>query len=136
VRGFDFAKAQHVGRGAVISTEWTAQMVVSYQVLAEDFHRAGDLEKAARYLEKARFYLNELQKMVISSPSSTGQGQGCLPYASADNVDTGHGWRTPKGATTGSVAATAYGLFAWKGHNPFEWTGQSPGSPDSDSVRQ
>ena len=63
-------------------------------------------------------YLNELEKLMLSSPSPTGQGQGCLPYATQDNVDTGHGWRTPKGSTTGSVAATAYALFAQKGHNP------------------
>jgi hypothetical protein len=120
VRGFDFAKAQNIGRGGVISTEWTAQMAVSYQVLARYYKQQGDLDKASRTLEKSNFYLNELQKMIITSPSRTGQGRGCLPYASADNVDTGHGWRTPKGSSTGSVAATAYGLFAWKGFNPFE----------------
>ena len=120
VSGFDFAKAKNIGRGGVVSTEWTAQMIVSYQVLARYFKTAGDADKARRYLEKAEFYRNELQKMIITSPSRTGQGRGCLPYASADNVDTGHGWRTPKGTSTGSVAGTAYGLFAWKGYNPFE----------------
>ncbi len=120
--GFDFAKAENIGRGGVISTEWTAQMVVSYKVLAKYFKRAGDVEKARRYSERSDLYLNELQKLIITSPSRTGQGRGCLPYASIDNVDTGHGWRTPKGARTGSVAGTAYGLFAWTGHNPFQLT--------------
>ena len=123
VSGFDFAKAQNIGRGGVVSTEWTAQMIVSYQVLARYFKDTGDAEKAGRYFEKAQFYLNELQKMLIASPSRTGQGRGCLPYASADNVDTGHGWRTPNGSRTGSVAGTAYGLFAGKGYNPFELKG-------------
>ncbi len=122
VRGFDFSKAQHLARGGVISTEWTSQMVVSYQVLARYFKAAGNLEKAGRYHEKANFYLNELQKMLITSPSRTGQGRGCLPYASSDNVDTGHGWRTPNGSRTGSVAGTAYGIFAGKRYNPFELT--------------
>lgn len=126
VRGFDFAKDKHLGRGGVLSTEWTAQMAVSYQVLARYFRDTGDAEKARRYLEKADFYRNELQKMIITSPSRTGQGHGCLPYASIDNVDTGHGWRTPKGSSTGSVAGTAYGLFAWKGYNPFELEGEEP----------
>jgi hypothetical protein len=124
VQGFDFSKAQHLGRGGVLSTEWTAQMVVSYQVMVRYFRGINDTEKAARYLQKSNFYLSELQKMLITSPSRTGQGRGCLPYASADNVDTGHGWRTPKGSSTGSVAATAYGVFAWKGYNPFEAGGQ------------
>lgn len=120
VRGFDFAKAEHVGRGGIVSTEWTAQMIVSYQVLGRWFRDQDDPVKAKRYFDKSEFYLNELKKMVITSPSKTGQGRGCLPYASAQNADTGHGWRTPAGATTGSVAGTAYGIFAWKGFNPFE----------------
>ena len=120
VRGFDFAKAQNLGRGGVISTEWTAQMIVSYQVLAQYFKELGEVEKASFCFQKANLYLSELQKLIITSPSRTGQGRGCLPYASAENVDTGHGWRTPHGASTGSVAATAYGLFAWKRYNPFK----------------
>lgn len=119
-RGFDFAKAQNVGRGGVISTEWTAQVIVTYGVLSNFFASSGELEKAELYRSKADLYLNELQKLMITSPSRTGQGRGCLPYASIDNVDTGHGWRTPAGRRTGSVAATAYGLFAWAGYNPFD----------------
>jgi hypothetical protein len=119
VTGFDFSKAQNLGRGGIISTEWTAQVIVSYRVLAEYFEKIGESEKAAFYSEKVQFYLNELQKLLITSPSRVGQGRGCLPYASEENVDTGHGWRTPRGRSTGSVAGTAYALFAWKGFNPF-----------------
>jgi hypothetical protein len=119
VQGFDFAKAQNVGRGGIISTEWTAQMIVAYRLMAEHWRDSGDEEKASFYQDKADFYLSELQKLIITSPSRTGQGRGCLPYASIDNVDTGHGWRTPKGRRTGSVSGTAYGLFAWVGYNPF-----------------
>ncbi|OGW81539.1 MAG: hypothetical protein A3C47_01935 [Omnitrophica bacterium RIFCSPHIGHO2_02_FULL_51_18] len=119
-RGFDFAKAENIGRGGVISTEWTAQMIVTYQILSDYFKASGYPEKEAVYSQKANLYLNELQKLIITSPSRTGQGRGCLPYASIDNVDTGHGWRTPKGRRTGSVAGTAYGIFAWVGYNPFD----------------
>ena len=118
--GFDFAKAQNVGRGGIISCEWTAQAIVSYQVLGRYFAAAGNGEKARFYGDKAGYYLSELQKLIITSPSKIGQGRGCLPYASADNADTGHGWRTPKGTRTGSVSATAYGIFAWTGFNPFD----------------
>jgi hypothetical protein len=76
VHGFDFAKAQNLGRGGVISTEWTAQMIVSYQRMARYFEKLGDTEKAASYLQKANFYLSELQKLIITSPSRTGQGRG------------------------------------------------------------
>ncbi len=120
VKGFDFAKAQNIGRGGVLSTEWTAQMIVAYRVLSKYFESLKDENKAALYSDKAKFYLNELQKMIITSPSKTGQGRGCLPYASVDDADTGHGWRSPKGRRTGSVAGTAYGIFAWSDANPFD----------------
>ena len=118
VKGFDFSKVGNVGRGGVISTEWTAQMVVTYQILSDYYASINDKDRALRYSDKASYYLNELRKLIITSPSRTGQGRGCLPYASTDNVDTGHGWRTPKGAQTGSVSGTAYCLFAWMGYNP------------------
>ena len=120
VKGFDFAKAQNIGRGGVLSTEWTAQMIVAYRILSKYFETLMNENKAALYSDKAKFYLNELQKMIITSPSKTGQGRGCLPYASVDDADTGHGWRSPKGRRTGSVSGTAYGIFAWSDHNPFD----------------
>ncbi len=120
VTGFDFAKAQNVGRGGIISCEWTAQVIVSYRILSDHFAAQGSKEKAVFYKDKADFYLSELQKLMITSPSRIGKGRGCLPYASADNADTGHGWRTPKGVRTGSVSGTAYSIFAWVGFNPFD----------------
>jgi hypothetical protein len=116
--GFDFAKASHVGRGGIVSTEWTAQMIVAFQIMAEYHKRRGSPEKERVYNFKAQYYLAQLGKMVVSSPSPTGQGQGCLPYASIDNVDTGHGWRVAQGRRTGSVAGTAYYIFAYKKYNP------------------
>ncbi len=120
VKGFDFSKAKNIGRGGVVSTEWTAQMIAAYRILSKYFAVLNSLDKAELYSDKATFYSNELQKMIITSPSKTGQGRGCLPYASLDDADTGHGWRSPKGQKTGSVAGTAYGIFAWSDYNPFE----------------
>jgi len=119
VKGFDFAAQRHLARGGVVSTEWTAQMILSFKLLA-DFYYDSQPEKAWLYREKADDYLWQLSRMVISSPSPTGQGRGCLPYASSDSVDTGHGWFTPKGSSTGSVAGTAYTLFAYYGWNPLK----------------
>ena len=118
VAGFDFAKASNVGRGGIISTEWTAQMIVAFKMMAVYHKNKGDFEKERIYNFKAQYYLAQLGKMIVSSPSPTGQGQGCLPYASMDNVDTGHGWRVASGRRTGSVAGTAYYIFAYKGYNP------------------
>lgn len=120
VKGFDFAPARHMGRGGVVSCEWTAQMVLAYKLMARFYHRKDMLIKTRFYEMKADDYLSQLCKMIISSPSPAGLGQGCLPYATQDSVDTGHGWSTPKGKRTGSVAATAYALFAYYGYNPLE----------------
>jgi hypothetical protein len=120
IQGFDFAPQRHVARGGVVSSEWTAQMVVSYKIMADYYSKAGQEDKAAVYRNKADNYLAQLGNMIISSPSPSGQGEGCLPYATQDFVDTGHGWMTPKGKHTGSVSGTAYAIFAYDGYNPLE----------------
>jgi hypothetical protein len=120
VKGFDFAKYYHLPRGGVISTEWTAQMILAFKIMQQYYTRNQNILKAKYYEDKAEDYLNELANLIISSPSPTGQGYGCLPYATEDDIDTGHGWRTPRGKSTGSVAATAYAIFAQKGFNPLK----------------
>ena len=120
IQGFDFAPQRHVSRGGVVSSEWTAQMVVSFKIMADYYFKNGQTDKAAVYQNKADNYLGQLGNMIISSPSPSGQGEGCLPYATQDYVDTGHGWMTPKGKHTGSVSGTAYTIFAYYGINPLE----------------
>jgi hypothetical protein len=120
IKGFDFAPQRHTSRGGVVSSEWTAQMVVAYKIMEEFYSKRGDKIKAANYDQKAQMYLSELGNMIISSPSASGQGEGCLPYATQDQVDTGHGWSTPRGSHTGSVSGTSYTLFAYYGFNPLE----------------
>ncbi|MFH1678689.1 MAG: hypothetical protein ABH914_03620 [Candidatus Omnitrophota bacterium] len=120
VKGFDFAAQRNLARGGVISCEWTAQMILSFKIMARFYRDKQMLEAAQAFQNKADDYLWQLSRMIISSPSPSGQGWGCLPYASSDFVNTGHGWITPKGSSTGSVAATAYTLFAYYGYNPLQ----------------
>lgn len=120
VKGFDFAPQRHVSRGGLISPEWTAQMILSFKIMADFYHQKGMDSKSKVYEEKADNYLLDLCNLIISSPSPSGQGEGCLPYATLDSADTGHGWMTPKGKYTGSVAGTAYTLFAYSNYNPLE----------------
>ena len=125
VEGFDFAKAAHIPRGGMVSPEWTSQMIVSYQILSGYFAGRHSSAKADYYAQKAGMYLNELNKLVISSPSAKGQGEGCLPYATLEDADTGHGWNTPLGTRTCSVAGTAYMIMAMRQFNPLAVTGGS-----------
>lgn len=118
VAGFDFAKYANMPRGGMISPEWTAQMIVSYQILSRYFSQKERVIQAGYYAEKARAYSGELNKLVIASPSPKGQGEGCLPYATLESADTGHGWSTPSGTGTCSVAGTAYMIMAIKQFNP------------------
>ncbi len=121
IKGFDFAPQVHVARGGVISSEWTAQMVISFRIMSEFYLKKGDNVKARAYQLKADEYLGSLANMIISSPSPSGQGESCLPYATQDSVDTGHGWFTPKGKSTGSLSGTTYTIFAYYNYNPLEF---------------
>lgn len=118
VEGFDFAKYTHMPRGGMVSPEWTSQVIVSYQMLGDFYRKTGEDNKARLYSAKAQFYLNELSKLIISSSSAKGLGEGCLPYATLEDADTGHGWHTPLGTTTCSIAGTAYMIMAAKEFNP------------------
>ncbi|MDP3732431.1 MAG: PilZ domain-containing protein [Candidatus Omnitrophota bacterium] len=120
IKGFDFAPQRHVARGGVVSSEWTAQMVMSFKIMADFYYKKDMLARARTYELKAEEYLQGLSNMIISSPSPSGQGESCLPYATHDFVDTGHGWITPKGKSTGSLAGTTYTLFAYYSYNPLE----------------
>jgi len=119
VEGFDFARARNIGRGGVISCEWTAQMILALENMA-DYYKNIDPVKFNYYINKALFYAQELGKMIIISPSPVGRANPTLPYASQPYVDTGHGWRTPKGNRVGSLSATAYFIIAYYGINPLK----------------
>ena len=118
VQGFDFSRTANMPRGGLVSPEWTSQMIISFKMLSEYFNEKEDYNKAGYYREKSETYLSELNKLIISSPSAKGLGEGCLPYATLPNADTGHGWLTPHGESTCSVAGTAYGIMAIKRFNP------------------
>ncbi len=121
VKGFDFAKYQNLARGGVVSCEWTSQMILALKIMEDHYRRAQDADKAAHYASLVNLYISELSKMIITSPSPVGQGEFCLPYASHELADTGHGWRTPRGNRTGSVAGTAYTILAIDGFNPLKF---------------
>ena len=120
IKGFDFAPQKHLARGGIVSSEWTAQMVVSFKIMADFYYKKSMIAKARTYAAKADEYLAGLGNMIISSPSPSGQGESCLPYATEDFADTGHGWVSPKGKSTGSLAGTAYTLFAYYNYNPLQ----------------
>lgn len=128
VKGFDFTDYKIVRRQPVISCEWTAQAIVAYKIMSDYFEKTGNLDKAQAYKEKADYYMIELQKVaIIKGGLIKKKGIGmpslimALPYASQEYIDTGHGWITPKGKDTTSMAGTIYLIFSHKGFNYFNF---------------
>ena len=95
-------------------------MSLAFKQMAQYHGQNSNEQKSGYYARMADEYISELGKIMITSPSPVGQGGFCLPYASHEFVDTGHGWRTPRGNRTGSIAATAYAIFAIDGFNPLK----------------
>ncbi|MCP4482726.1 MAG: hypothetical protein GY817_08265 [bacterium] len=116
VTGFDYTKPGNIGRLGVVSSEWTGQMVTTYQSMAEYF-KTRNKEKSKYYNNMAKFYLEQLGKMIIFIGDDSNVAG--LPYASSPDINTGHGWATPKAPFAISVAGTAYTLLAYTRENPF-----------------
>ncbi|HTY45266.1 MAG TPA: hypothetical protein VMD52_04690 [Patescibacteria group bacterium] len=126
IKGFDFDPPRHAARGGIAFPEWTAQVVIASQMMADFYFKKAMIAKARSYELKADEYLSQLCNMIISSPSPSGQGESCVPAATHDYVDAGHGWTTPGGKSMGSVAATAYTLFAYYKYSPLVLTKDRP----------
>jgi len=120
IKGFDVAPEFHAQKGGSVSAEFTAQMVIVYKILADFYYTKGMVAKYRSYLAKADEYLAQLGNMVISSVSSGEQGESCLPFATQDNVSTGNGRVISQASSRGSIASTAYTLFAYYNYNPLE----------------
>ncbi|MFH1714767.1 MAG: PilZ domain-containing protein [Elusimicrobiota bacterium] len=117
ISGFDYTNPSLIGRQGIVSSEWTAQMIIAYQIMAR-YYESADPVKSSKYAYKAQFFMSELDKMLIMQPYSKYLGGG-LPYATGSSASTGHGWITPKSPFAISVAGTAYALLARKEFNPF-----------------
>ncbi len=117
IKGFDYTNPDRLGRKGVVSSEWTAQMVTTYQVMA-DYFKSRDKQKYKYYKDKANFYMKELEKMLISAECEKFDSLG-LPYATGASAETGHGWVTPRSPYAVSIAGTAYTLLAKYKINPF-----------------
>ncbi|HNQ50156.1 MAG TPA: hypothetical protein PKL03_01840 [Candidatus Omnitrophota bacterium] len=106
VTGFGFTENDNK-----ISAEWTAQMVIAYLVLANDYENDGDLATAQQYYDKAEFYYTELGKMA--------NAQGNLPYSTSKNAVIVASWGFNTSDDSGALSATAYYQLACAGDNPY-----------------
>ncbi|MBN1898513.1 MAG: hypothetical protein JW827_07020 [Spirochaetes bacterium] len=118
VTGFDYTMPSRANRRGVVSGEWTAQMIGSLKIMA-DYYKDKDFQKYQYYDQKVLFYESELLKMKVGN---------ALPYASEQNAETGHGWRTPRGENIQSLASSAYYILSSAGYNPF--TGEIVKQPE------
>ena len=138
VDGFDFtnaAGAAAAGRGRMISPEWTGEMINAYVMVGRDIlsrpaaqRTAADETRARAYLERARHYTGQLDRIAIHRGETS-----ALPYATLPGVLTfADGWRTPDldaaGRLVGSVAGTAWRVFAGSFNplQPGDWLAGRP----------
>jgi len=119
VNGFDFCSPSSVGRGGVISVEWTSQTIIAFQILGRFYKDEQKIEKADDYMQKADYYLGELEKLLIMRTNfGVRKAHAGLPYASSSGIDTGHGWYTPNSSSI-SAAGTSFAIFAKEEYNIF-----------------
>ncbi|MDD5745852.1 MAG: PilZ domain-containing protein [Candidatus Omnitrophica bacterium] len=120
VTGYDFCSPSSIGRSGTIAVEWTGQMVVAYRELEKFYERAGDAGKAQYYRRQARYFLGEMEKLIlVRSAFGKKKGMAGLPYSANTGVDTGHGWNTPDTASI-SAAGTNFAIFAKEEYNMFK----------------
>ena len=60
VTGFDFGKYEHIGRGGIVSTEWTGQMIIAFKIMASYYKENRDFDKSGYYKKKSDFYFSEI----------------------------------------------------------------------------
>ena len=115
VTGVDFvnqAVLSDLGRGPLVSPEWTFQLVNAYQRLADDYRELGDAEKAKRYANRQQALREGLMAMAEPKGNTTG-----FAYASLANAPIGHEYNTPAKGSLSSIGV-AYGILAWTGYDP------------------
>lgn len=108
----DRARATQMGRGPVVSPEWTFQLINAYGRLVRDLERAGKGREAAEYRRRREELTAEIFKMAVDSG-----GALAFPYASSPRALIGHEHRTPADGNL-SVIGNAYGILALKGFDP------------------
>lgn len=102
----------------IVTSEWAAQMVIAYKIIADYYYQKGMIAKARTYAMKSGDLMNVLDNMIISSQSAYGRGESCLPYSGRDTVDNTCGIKAVRSKSGGCVAGTVYALFAYYNHNP------------------
>ncbi|MBF0521911.1 MAG: AGE family epimerase/isomerase [Candidatus Omnitrophica bacterium] len=115
VRGIDFvnkARLVELGRGPLVSFEWTFQLANSYLRLEKDFLQMGDKEKPIYYRQKRA----ELLSQIVEAASSRDGGLA-YPYATMDDAVIGHEYRTPISSNFSAIGA-AYAILALREYDP------------------
>ncbi len=117
VKGVDFVdkgRLAELGRGPLVSFEWTFQLANAYLRLEHDLARQGKTEKALAYRRKRAELLSQL--VAAASPSDGGLA---FPYATEAEALIGHEYRTPLSGNFSAIGA-AYAVLALRGYDPLD----------------
>lgn len=126
--GFDFTDYEGFKRNrrtACIWFEGTAQMIIAYHVMADDYGEIGDGEREKHYRDRALFYTEEIRRFAETFDLD----HGALPYTSmnlksSEVAYTFSDWwpiaRGKEGEWVPSVVATCWRYFAETRFNPLD----------------
>ena len=115
VEGVDYSDhntARALHRGAMVSPEWTFQLINAYKRLSDDFTKRGERAKANRYDQKRVKLIKSMLNLAIEDNDGL-----AYPYATLADAPIGHGLNTPcKGNL--SVIGASYAILGLSGYDP------------------
>ncbi len=109
VMGVDFIDhktAGSLGRGPLVSPEWTFQLINAYNKLELDSRKNGDVKRESKYKEKKKEFINSMINLASNLNNTL-----AYPYATQAEAVIGHGYKTPvKGSL--SIIGVSYRILA------------------------
>ena len=115
VEGVDFVDqktAKGLGRGPMVSPEWTFQLINAYKRLSNDFAKRGEQEKTNRYNQKRLRLIENMLSLAIEDGSGL-----AYPYATLADAPIGHGYNTPANGNLSTIGV-AYAILSLLKYDP------------------
>jgi hypothetical protein len=112
----DYKTAANLGRGPLVSPEWTFQLINTYRRLEFYFKNRGETQKEAEYRKKKEKLTQSMLGLAIES-----DGTLAYPYATHAEAVIGHEYSTPKKGNLSAIGV-AYAILALTELEPLMYT--------------
>lgn len=115
VKGVDFVDkdtAKSLGRGALVSPEWTFQLVNAYRRLESDYNKRGNAAGEKKFRQRKQDLIKGMLNLALDA-----QGTLSYPYATQAQAAIGHEYNTPCEGNLSAIGA-AYAILALSEFDP------------------